>query len=176
MLSNILQQTPIWVWGILAVLIGLGLAQSVDRTVGLRRVVGLPLAMTIMSLHGTFSAIPHANWSWTLWLGASMVTILWFATEDLPAGVRYDAGRRVFHLPGSWMPMALMMAVFFTRYAVAVVLAFAPSLAQDPTTAAMVSSVYGALSGVFVGRMVRILRAARHSGTDAGTAPGIAWG
>jgi len=175
MLLHILQQTPTWVWGIFVVLIGLGLAQSVGRTVKLRRVVVLPVVMTLMSIHGTFSAIPSANWSWVLWLGAAMVTITWFASGELPAGARYDARQRVFHLPGSWAPMALMMAIFLTRYAVGVALAIAPALAQDVATAAIVSSVYGALSGVFVGRMLRLLRATRTTAVAA-AASTVAWG
>lgn len=176
MMFTILQKTPPWVWGILVLLVGLGLLQTVARTVSLRRLIMLPLAMTALSLHGTFNTFPPATWSWLMWLGAAMVTATWFATADMPAGARFDATRRVFHLPGSWQPLALMMAIFVTRYAVGVVLAMAPALRHDEATAAIVSSLYGALSGVFIGRMVRMLRAARSSETQPDPSPTVAWG
>ncbi len=176
MLFTILQHTPLWVWGILAILIGLGLLQSVERVASLRRVVMLPLAMTALSLHGTFNAFPPATWSWVMWVGAALVSGIWFASGDLPAGVRFDGRQRVFHLPGSWQPMALMMAIFVTRYIVGVTLAMAPQLTSDPATAAIVSSVYGALSGVFIGRLVRLLRAARESSPPPPPAANVAWG
>lgn len=176
MIATILQQTPLWVWAILIALIGLGLMQSVARTVTLRRVLVLPLAMTTLSLHGTFNHFPPATWSWVMWIGAAMVSATWFATGDLPAGARFDAGRQVFELPGSWQPMALMISIFCTRYLVAVVLAMTPSLAGDPATAAIVSSIYGALSGVFIGRLLRMLHAARETSPRPTVAPNAAWG
>ena len=72
--------------------------------------------------------------------------------------------------------MALMMAIFVTRYIVGVTLAMAPQLTSDPATAAIVSSVYGALSGVFIGRLVRLLRAARESSPPPPPATSVAWG
>jgi hypothetical protein len=176
MLIAILQHTPTTVWAILAGLIALGLLQSVPRAVSLRRVVVLPLAITALSVHGTVSSFPAAPWSWVLWVGAAGVTATWFATADMPAGAQFDATRRVFHMPGSWQPMVLMMAIFAIRYAVGVVLGRSPALIHDPAAAAMVASVYGALSGVFLGRMVRMVRAAREAGPRVPSKQAMAWG
>ena len=110
------------------------------------------------------------------WIGAALVSATWFASADLPAGVRFDAQRRVLEMPGSWQPMALMMAIFFTRYLVGVVLAMAPALIHDLATAAIVSSIYGALSGVFLGRMARMLRATRAGTPQAPQQASVAWG
>ena len=175
MLLEIISHTPTWVWGIFLLLLWLGLSQSVDRTVTLRRVIVLPIAMTGLSLHGTFSAFHQVPWSWVLWLAAAIATIAWFGSNDLPAGVRFDPAARLFHLPGSRQPMVLMLAIFCTRYVVGVVLAMHPELTQDPASAALVASIYGALSGVFIGRMARMLVAARTpSGAPSGNA--AAWG
>ena len=75
MLLEIITHTPTWVWGIFALLLWLGLSQSVDRQVTLRRVILLPIAMTGLSLHGTFSAFHQVPWSWVLWLAAAVATI-----------------------------------------------------------------------------------------------------
>jgi len=176
MLLTILQHTPLWVWAILFTLVGLGLMQSVARSVSLRRVVLLPLAMTALSIHGTFHTFPPAAWSWVSWLGAAMVPATWFGSADLPAGVRFDAPHRTFHMPGRWEPLMLMLTIFLTRYGVGVLLGMQPALTRDPAVAAIVSSIYGALSGVFIGRLVRLLRAARDGAPPAPPAATVAWG
>ena len=56
MLVSIVQQTPSWVWGLLAALLWLGASQLFDRTAGLRRVLLMPVAMTGLSLYGLASA------------------------------------------------------------------------------------------------------------------------
>jgi hypothetical protein len=176
LIVTILQKTPVWVWGILVVLVVLGLLQSAPRTLSVRRILLLPLAMTALSLHGTFNTFPPAAWSWLMWVGAALVTATWFASADLPAGTRFDAQRRLLEIPGSWQPMVLMMAIFFTRYVVGVVLAMAPALTHDPATAAIVSSIYGALSGVFLGRTVRMLRVTRAGLHQPPQEQSVAWG
>ena len=122
MFVQVVAHTPLWVWGLLALLIALGLAQSVARKVSLRRVIWLPLAMTALSLHGTLSVLQADQWIWVLWLGAAVATMAWFASSDLPAGVGFEPSTSTFSLPGSWEPLVLMMGIFMTRYAVAVVL------------------------------------------------------
>ena len=44
MLSAIVKHTPIWVWGLLAALLWLGIWQMFPRSVGTRQVLLLPLA------------------------------------------------------------------------------------------------------------------------------------
>ncbi len=175
MFVQVVAHTPLWVWGLLMLLIALGLAQSVARTVSLRRIIWLPLVMTALSLNGTLSVFQADQWSWVLWLGAAVATVAWFASSDLPAGVGFEPSTRTFSLPGSWEPLVLMMGIFLTRYAVAVVLALHPAMTQDVASAAIASSLYGAMSGVFIGRMLRLLRATRARPAEPAHAS-VAWG
>ena len=45
-----------------------------------------------------------------------------------PRKISYAADTRSFLVEGSWMPLAVMMIIFFTRYAVDVALAMQPGL------------------------------------------------
>ena len=176
MILQILAGTPIWVWALLSLLIGLGLAQSRSRSVTLRRVVLTPLAMTGLSMYGTYSAFHASPWSGILWAGAALATIAWFASSDGPAGMRYEATERRFYIRGSWEPLALMMAIFCTRYVVGVALAMHPAWAREVAVAAIVASIYGALSGVFMGRMLRMVLATRETAAPPRTDSSMAWG
>ncbi len=176
MTYQILVHTPLWVWAMLLALVLLGLTQAFTRHASLRRVILLPLVVTGLSLHGTLSPFEANYWNWVLWIGAALASLAWFATSELPAGVHYDAVNKVFWLPGSWVPLGLMMAIFLTRYVFGVVLAMEPALTKDPAVTAIVASVYGALSGVFIGRMVGLWRLTRASDRQPPAGASAAWG
>lgn len=176
MLYQILSHTPPWVWAVLFALVWMGLAQTAPRRTRLRRVIGLPLAMTSLSLYGTLSVFGAVPESWWMWLGAGLITLVWVASSGPPADVRYDPAAQVFSLPGSWVPLVLMMAIFLTKYLVGVMLAMQPALAHDITMAAAVASLYGAMSGLFIGRMLRMLRLAHASAAKPDRDPPLIWG
>ena len=92
--------------------------------------------------------------------------------QELPEATRYDAAMRRFSLPGSWLPLALIMGLFLTKYFVGVVTALQPGLRGDPVFAFGFSVLYGAFSGVFVARAARLWRLASQQGSVA--APAIA--
>jgi hypothetical protein len=176
MLYEILAHTPIWVWTLFVAILWLGLVQTAPRSVRLRRVILLPLAMTGLSLYGCISSFGTVHSSWFMWVGAALATGAWVGSDELPAGIRYDAPARLFNLPGSWVPLGLMMAIFMTKYATGVMLAMHPALAYDSSVAAIVASLYGAMSGVFIGRMARLLRLAQASAAEPPSTPPVAWG
>jgi len=81
----------------------------------------------------------------------------WLANRALrwPRDVGSDGD--AFVVAGSPWPLALMLAIFALRYAVAVSLVFHPEWRADPVFAASLALLYGALSGMFTARAVRIL-------------------
>lgn len=160
-LLPILRNTPSWAWGVLAALVLLGALQLRDRTQGLARVTIAPLAITVFSLGSATSAFARsplaaeALWLWLLAAGA-LAALLAMA----PSSARYDAASRTFQLPGSWVPLLLFLGVFLARYVVAVRLALNPALAMDGSFVLPVATLYGAFSGLFLGRAAQLWRLA----------------
>lgn len=173
MLGSILSHTPPWVWGLLAALAALGLSQVKHRTVGLRRVTFMPLTMTAFSLWGTvaaFGSSPQFVGVLLVWAAAAAVALAAVASLGVPAGTGYDAATRRFAMPGSWIPLALIVGIFLTKYVVGVDLAMEPSLAQDGSYTLAMAAIYGAFSGVFAGRAARLWRLAlRRSPSEPST-------
>ncbi len=167
MLMQILTHTPRWVFALFAALLVLGLSQLAGRRARLRRVTVLPLAMVGLSLWGTVSAFPRQPVVLLGWLAALALVAALVTRRPLPAGTAYDPASRQFALPGSAWPLVLMMGLFFTKYAVGVTLATAPALALDAGFGWVVSAVYGALSGVFLGRAARLWKLALPSVAQA---------
>jgi Na+/H+ antiporter NhaC len=78
-------------------------------------------------------------------------------------GIRWlDAERRVL-MPGSLLPLVLMLGLFLFKYSVGFSLAINPGLAADTVTAGFAGLVYGAFSGVFLARALAVGRAVRQS-------------
>ncbi len=159
MLLQILERTPPWVFALFAVLVAFGLLQTRTRQVPLARVTVLPLVLIGLSLSGivgTFGAQPLAL---AAWFAAVLGAVFLNRFVRWPRRVAYDGATARFLVEGSWLPFAVMMLIFFTRYAVAVSLARHPELAGDPWLPVAVSFAYGLMSGAFLARALRILQA-----------------
>lgn len=167
MFVQIVSGTPVWVWFLLAGLVALGVSHGRARSVPPARLAVLPVVMAMLSLAGTVSAVGASIPVLVGWgLGAAVV-LGGVARLPAPAGVRRDPSTGRFELPGSWVPLALMMVIFSVRYAVGASLAIAPRLAHDGAFVLAVAVVYGSLAGIFAGRGVRLLRVRRAS-SDTG--------
>lgn len=171
MLLHILLRTPLWVWALLALLLWLGWTQSRPRRTGLARSALMPVAMTGLSLYGLLSAFGAASHVLLAWCAMAAASAWAVSRSVPPAGARYLPEERRFAVPGSWMPMALTLAVFTLKYAMGVALVLHPGLAQTAGVATATSALYGLLSGLFAGRAVRLWKLAlRPAGTLAATA------
>ena len=151
-LFQILQRTPLWVFALFFGLLALGYLQSKPRELSAPRLALLPLAFGALSLAQVwvnFSAQPVAFLAWG---GGTAAALLANRALKQPAGARWTAQNGSFHVPGSWTPLALMMAIFFGRYALGVSLTMAPALAYASGFAAAASFGFGLLSGAFLAR------------------------
>jgi hypothetical protein len=157
MLAQIILHTPVWVWAILAFLVYRGMLASIDRETTIRQVLILPLVLLALSIQGiasTFGANGTAGLSWfACAVVGSVLTWLLFRRDSIAA----HPGRGVIFQRGSWMPMMLMMGIFLTKYAVAVLLAMQPQRGQDALFVASVCGLYGVFNGIFIGRLLRIM-------------------
>jgi hypothetical protein len=166
-LATIVSKTPLWVWGLLAGLLALGFSQARQRTASLARIALMPVAMTGFSVWGVvsaFGAAPQFAAIAGAWIAMAALLFALIA-PGRPAG-SYDAQTRMFSLPGTLVPLALILAIFLTKYAVGVELAMQPHLVRDSTFTLSVAALYGAFSGIFAGRAARLLRLALRRAPD----------
>jgi len=160
MLAQIITNTPLWVWGLAIGLIALGSLQLFQRTVNLRRIMLPSLAMAGFSLYGTLSAFGSRPQIMLAWLAAACLIAWPLMRRPLPDSTRYFPDTRQFALPGSWIPLALIMAIFSCKYAVGATLAMHPEWAGRADFSLSLGILYGAFSGAFIGRAFRLWRAA----------------
>lgn len=157
MLIQILKGTPPWVFALFLGLLVLGGVQARDRSLTLARVLAVPVALVAFSLYGVVSAFGAQAAALTAWAAGLAVSVLLARRLAGPSAARWEPATQTWFVPGSWIPLALMMFVFFARYAIAVSLALNRGLAQDPLFALAASLAYGLLSGAFVARALGIV-------------------
>lgn len=161
MISEILSHTPRWVFALFFGLIYLGFQQSKPRSVSAKRLVVLPIAMLMLSFSGVLTTFGSGGlalvcWSCAILLGVAIAMLL-VSVKD----VSYASETKTFHLPGSWLPLFLMMAIFVTKYIVGAGVAQNPNLLELSAFVGVASIAYGLWSGIFFGRMVKILSTRR---------------
>lgn len=170
MLTQILAGTPPWVFALFALLLWLGGRQMVAHHLALRHATILPFAMTALSIYGVMSVFSHRPVALLGWAVAALMTGLFVLQRELPHSARYDAARRRIHVAGTAVPLVLMMGIFFTKYAVSVEIAMHPSLSNDRVFALCVGALYGAFSGIFAARGLRLWRLTRRDGRSPSSA------
>jgi hypothetical protein len=158
-IQPILAHTPAFVWLILGVLVWRGIAASRDRIIPLRQLFVLPLALLALSATDLASRFGLHGMPLTGWL-AGLAAALLLAWQS-PVTLRIDrATQRVF-VPGSWLTLALLLAIFATKYALAIVAATRPELLAQTAFATAACALCGAFSGTLLGRALHALRALR---------------
>jgi len=163
MFIGIVQHTPAWVWGLLLALVALGLVQTFPRRVALRSTTLLPLALLAFSLVGVVSRFGAQTAPLLAW-GAGVAAALVATQGRFDTGaVRFDAGSRSFQMPGSWLPLVLMLVLFALKFAAGVLAATQPALVREASFALPASAAFGTCSGIFLGRAIALWTLARRA-------------
>lgn len=159
-MTQILLHTPTWVFILLAALVAFGLLQTRQRTVKKPMAYVLPLAMVVFSLSGVQSGFGLAPVTVLAWLAGLLLVAGCARRSFQQAGIGFDPLHKRFVLPGSWMPLVVILGIFLARYAIAVIHAIS-SAAPGTATAAVLSLLLGAFSGYFVARALALHASAR---------------
>jgi len=156
MLIEIVRHTPFWVWLLLAFLLRRGYTMTRSQQVPQARLALMPGLFALLSLSGVISTFGAQPGALLCWSGGLVLSAYETQRHGAPPGAAYRADRRSYDLPGSWAPLLLIVLIFTVKYSAGVQLALHPQLRQLEWLVLAVSAVYGALSGVFVGRALRL--------------------
>ena len=161
MFTAIVQHTPFWVWIVFVTLIVLGVRQSFERRLRPGRVTALPVVFVALSLAGVVTAFGADASALLAWAVGVLAAAGLAQQRGAPDAACWLAAERLFEVPGSWLPLALMLGIFAMRFAVAVLLALHPALRGDAGFAALAGAGYGGFSGLFLGRAMALWQLAR---------------
>ena len=153
--AGVVTGTPVWVWGILVMLLFFGWRATREREMPVIAYLIMPL-WGILSVTTVAQSAPTAA-IWAGFIGAYFVgmTFGWRAQ----GGIILSAGAGRAVLRGEWLTLALLMTMFWLRFVNGAAEAIAPDFAASAPVVATITFVGGASAGVFMGRSARTLRA-----------------
>jgi hypothetical protein len=154
MMQQIISHTPVYVWALLAFLLYRGWLASQDRQIPLLKVALIPLVMLGLAVSGlnTSGALGEGVWAvWALGAAASAALIWTLSRRE----IQVDRAAGTVFQRGSWMPLGLMIAIFATKYTVAVASAMHPELLHSLAFATTITLLFGVFNGLFLGRLAR---------------------
>jgi hypothetical protein len=163
MLIGIFQHTPHWVWWLLAALISLGVSQSKPQQKTLRNATVIPLAMAALSFYGVVSVFAAQSIALVAWAAAMLAALSISHAAGIGSKARWLATEQRLLVPGSWVPLVLILGLFIIKFGANVMLAMHPDLSVDRLFAVSVSLAYGAFSGIFLARALAMWRVARQA-------------
>ena len=161
-MSQIISHTPTWVFVIFFVLLALGLMQSKEREVKVFTVFILPIAMLAFSIFGVYSAVDISLLTVGLW-GLGLLATLFIGIKlAYPKLVCFSSQNNQLTIPGSWVPLILMMAIFMTKFFVGFAMARDLPIIDEIIFMALLSLLYGVFSGIFLSRGFVMFKAVKH--------------
>jgi hypothetical protein len=144
---QIISHTPIWVWFVLAFLVSRGLNAMQPRTIAPIRALIVPLIFLVWGLAGLINSRGLGLALALFVVGAAAGFAAGSALATLMPAPRLDQDAGTLAMPGSPIPLAIILAAFVIKYVGAV----AQATAGDPATQAEIASAMALVGGVFAG-------------------------
>ena len=164
-LFQIVTNTPLWVWPLMAAVVALGLYGLRPRTVPPVRLAILPLVGLGTSVAGLLQS-PQPVLAAAGWLVALLVL--------LPIGQMIGRRRQVRGLPdgrleiaGGWFMLLFGLSIFAARYALGVLFGVMPALKTMPLWIVVSGAVGGAIAGIGLGWLSGLIVRARGASDGA---------
>ena len=151
-IASIVSHTPAWVFVVFAMLIALGLRQTRPRVVSRRRLIVLPAVVAAFSFYGVVMASHGSALALAAWLTAIATAFL--LTRLVPPSGAVSESAATVRVPGSWVPMEVILGLFTARYAYNVMLAIHPEVLQSASFMTLFSALFGFLGGLLLSRSV----------------------
>ncbi len=153
---SILRHTPPWVWLLLAGLAAYGWFLGRPQRMTRARLLVLPLILLVISILGMLRDPAASGLSALAFFGAYAAALALGAVARWPRGVRREGAS--YAVPGSWVLLLVILALFGTKYTLAVASAMQLPWAQRPATAIVAAGIFGLATGLLGARALGILR------------------
>jgi hypothetical protein len=150
---SILQNTPVWAFGMFALLVVLGVQALGPGTIAVWRLLAVPLVFMVwglITLATRSFASPVLSLAWLIG-GAAGLLLAWRVARLDRLVV--DRFRGVVLVPGSRVPLARNVIIFSVKYALAAAIAVSPE--HRDSLLLWNFAVSGLMAGYFLGWLIR---------------------
>ncbi len=155
MIIEIIRQTPIYAWILLALLIWKGLRATRLHRIAWKDFVIFPLIMIGWSFYMTYLRFdPEA---YIFWIINFVIGILLAPLFIRSVKMRVDKVKKQVELSGSWIPLSLMVLIFSLRYFLGVMYGMHPDV-KGSSSLLFVEGLAAVVSGILLGRVIFLYR------------------
>ncbi|KQQ33013.1 hypothetical protein ASF61_13090 [Duganella sp. Leaf126] len=116
-MSTVLTHVPLWVWGVLALLVQRGIAAAQPNRITLSRLLLLPLVFTVLGIMGLARVGPLLPGALLASLGGILIGAAagWTLFAGRP-GYAWDGASGELYRPGSWRMLGCSLAAFCLKF------------------------------------------------------------
>jgi hypothetical protein len=165
---QILVNTPLYVWPLLALLIWGGVKAKKTHIVSWKALSIMPAIMLLWSIYSVatrYAPVFLSLWAFSLgigiWLGILMTRKL---------ALRFDRQKKTVEIPGNWTPLILSLSIFSLRYTLGVSYGLHPESQGSPLLLA-VENCATVVSGVLLGRVAGFWQRSKKESSQIATKP-----
>jgi hypothetical protein len=158
-LAAIIHGTPVWVWVLLVVLLSRGFKALRSGTAPLSKLALVPLIFAGWGIAHLISD-PLVGWSSAIvWMTGALVGVMGGVFIASRSRFIVDPVANTVMLPGSVVPLLLIIVTFVVKFWLGVELATVTDVASLGMFVLIDAAVSGAVAGVFAGRFLTYWRA-----------------
>lgn len=158
---HIVKPVSAWVIVTFFLFVLYGLTQVRTRQVTAARLIVLPALTALLTFASVVTGIPNRTLGLLAWL-AGIVLVVWLGKLiRAPRGLRYSYQTKLISVPGSWVPLFLLLLIYIMLYTVSDITGNSRVLVNFAVFSTVVGLVYGAICGMFLARMLAALRVKR---------------
>lgn len=158
MLIELLSNTPLYVYWIFFSLLFVGLSQTKTRNVGLKRAVLIPLILILFSIYAIINDFGINLLSMSIWIGGIILVLGLNKSVKSQKEVYYSNETKIFIIEGSFLPLFMMMLLFFTKYSVGIVSINDDVLFHTNLFISIASFFYGIFTGMYLLRFLVLIQ------------------
>ena len=156
---------PTWVLFLFFGVVYLGYLQSKTRKVSRTRIVVLPAIMVSLALYGVLTVPAHGVIAFVAWAIGAAAAVAMNSKVPHGNGVTLHEGQQHFVVPGSWIPLILMMSIFVVKSIIGYLIGSHSVNPEDVYFIAVSNWISGLISGTFLARALFIFKAGSAHGT-----------
>lgn len=153
-----LAHVPTWVYGLFVLLLAVGLLFTRPRAVHPVVPSLMAVGFGFYSLYGVISSFGASLLHLFPWATGMVVSVFLGRSFFGPRGLSRVAGSPKVLVPGSWLPLALIMGIFAVKFIVGFVSGAHLPIGTEGWFAPAVNLVLGLLSGGFTARGLNVRR------------------
>jgi hypothetical protein len=152
-MMNIVSGTPVWVWVLLGVLVSRGMKALKGGTAPLSKLAVVPLAFAAWGVLHLLSDRASGLDAWMMWAAGALLGAGIGAMLAKRSGLSVNRAARTITLPGSAVPLVLIVVTFATKFWLGYELA-TTHVAVDAGFVVLSALVSGVTAGIFTGRFL----------------------